>query len=606
MIEQVKAKKMIEQDFQLNRILSTIARGYHRIGEIARECGGLYPLELQTVLNEFVKQGKINRSTEGYHLVLSSNTKIDAAKSNSLPSFNQSMELPEPHPHDFDWRFDAQTIRNLTEMLIAESFREGSILLFGAPSVFIELTKLHNVPHTTLIDWSPELINRLNQYRLPQSFSAINHNLSSPVLWKSEQQADVVLCDPPWYPEYYAAFLAQAAQATKVGALVAISLFPVNTRPNAVTERWEILAIAQRLGLHPQSIEAGKLGYETPLFESASLRSSGIEIDDNWRKGDLVLFRKVYHPKPEVISEVSASTLVEITEMEKWAEFLIDHYKVKLRGPFDDYSEVPELLSIEKDDILPTVSRRYKRRELIDLWLWDNRVFAVKGKAAFASALHTLTGKPFINSGNKISEANYKRAFELLRKIIGNIDFRVSIQIKKSANGINPDISLLSLLQGELYKNENLLNVEVLTQICSQANIRGHLAILTQPYLDKIIVGKKTIESRFSKMRVPPFYKVQKGDILLLKETAGPIAAIAMVSNVKFFGPLKPRDVELVMEEYSDGLALEEAFTKTKQDSKYATLINIGEVLPVKPLTIAKSDRRAWVVLNAGTQNRLF
>ncbi|MGI0015007.1 MAG: ASCH domain-containing protein, partial [Nitrososphaera sp.] len=400
--------------------------------------------------------------------------------------------------------------------------------------------------------------------------------------------------------------LAQAAQVTKAGALVAISLFPVNTRPNAIIERWKVLEIAQMLGLHIQSIEAGGLGYETPLFELASLRSSGVEIDGNWRKGDLVLLRKVYHPQQEVISEIFASTPANITEMEKWAEFVLDLYKVKLRGPFDDYSEVPELISIEKDDILPTVSRRYSRRELIDLWLWDNRVFAVKGKASFWAALHTLTGKALPNSGDKITEANHKRALELLRQIIGNIEFRVSIHGEKNSNGTDSETSLLIRLQEQLYENEKTLNVEVLTQICSQANIRGHLAILTQPYLDKIIVGKKTIESRFSKMRVPPFYKVQKGDILLLKETAGPIAAIALVSNVKFFGPLKPRDVELVMEEYGDGLALEEAFTKAKQDSKYATLINIGQVLPVKPLAIAKSDRRAWVVLNDGTQNRLF
>lgn len=597
---------MAEQDFLLNRILSAIGRGYHRIGDIARECGGLYPLELQAVLNELVKQGKINRSTEDYQLAPSSNIKVDSAKSNSLLSFNQPMELPEPHPHDFDWRFDPKTIRNLVEMLIAESRHEGSILLLGAPSLFIELAKLHDAPHVTLIDWSPELISRLNQYRLPKSFTAINNNLSSHVLWKSEQQAEVVLCDPPWYPEYYAAFLAQAAQATKVGALVAISLFPINTRLNAATERWKILEIAQRLGLHPQSIETAKLGYETPLFERVSLRSSGIEIDANWRKGDLVLFRKVNHPKPEVILEVSASPPVEIAEMEKWAEFLIDRYKIKLRGPFDDYSEVPELNSLEKDNILPTVSRRYQRRGLIDLWLWDNRVFAVKGKASFKAALNMLAGKALSNNDDKVSEPNYKRALELLRQIIGDINFRISIHGEKNFKGIDSKTSLLIRLQEQLYENQKALNVEVLTQICTQANIRGHLAILTQPYLDKIIVGQKTIESRFSKMRVPPFYKVQKGDILLLKEAAGPIAAIASVSNVRFYGPLKPHDVELVMAENSDGLALEESFTKAKQDSKYATLINIGEVLPVKPLTITKSDRRAWVVLNDGTQNKLF
>src|SRR5688500_10947602 len=104
---------MIEQDFQLNLILSAIARGHHSLGEIARECGGPYPLELRAVLDELVKKGKINRLSEGYYLAPSPNTKIDSVKSNSQPSLNLSIKLPEPHPHDYDWRFDAHTVHNL-------------------------------------------------------------------------------------------------------------------------------------------------------------------------------------------------------------------------------------------------------------------------------------------------------------------------------------------------------------------------------------------------------------------------------------------------------------------------------------------------------------
>ncbi len=596
---------MIEKDFQLHLVLSAIARGYQSIGEIARECGGFYPLELQRVLDELVKEGKIVPSTEGYHLVPSTNVNTDLAKTNSQKRSRYSIELPEPHPHDYDWRFDNQTSSLLAKMLVAESLPQGRVLLLGAPSIFVEMSKFQRVPHTTLLDWSAELINYLNQYRFLHSFVALNHNLSSSTLWQPNNPIDVVLCDPPWYLEYYAAFLAQAAYVTKIGGVIAASLFPMSTRPGAVKERWKVLEFANKLGLHVQSIEAGKLRYKTPLFELASLRSTGIEIGDNWRRGDLILFRKVDHPRHEIISEIYVSTQAE-TQKEEWAEFLFGRYKIKLRGPFNDYSEVPELISIEKDNVLPTVSRRYKGRVLIDLWLWDNRVFAIKGRASLWTALHALAGKPLPIDGNQIVESNRKRALGLLQRVIGNIGVNFCIQKESISKTIDLTISPLSLLQGELYKNENSLNVEVLAQICSQINIRGHLAILTQPYLDKILAGKKTIESRFSKVRVPPFYKVNKGDILVLKEAAGSIVGIASVSNVKFFGPLKPQEVELVMQEYGDGLALEKPFTIAKQDSKYASLIYIGQVLPTKPLAIAKTDRRAWIVLNDGRQNSLF
>ena len=43
-----------------------------------------------------------------------------------------------------------------------------------------------------------------------------------------------------------------------------------------------------------------------------------------------------------------------------------------------------------------------------------------------------------------------------------------------------------------------------------------HLAILVQPFLDLILKGEKTIETRFTKVKCPPFQKVKEGDIILL------------------------------------------------------------------------------------------
>jgi len=160
---------------------------------------------------------------------------------------------------------------------------------------------------------------------------------------------------------------------------------------------------------------------------------------------------------------------------------------------------------------------------------------------------------------------------------------------------------LLTVMKAELEQHEDSLDLDALASICSQQHVRGHLAILTRPYLEKIVKKQKTIESRFSKFRTPPFSKVQTGDVVFLKEVAGPIHAIAFTSQVHSFGPMSIGEAEQVMVEYQDGLQLESDFKGRKQNSLYATLISLGTVLPVKPLHVEKRDRRSWVVLTGKT-----
>jgi len=42
-----------------------------------------------------------------------------------------------------------------------------------------------------------------------------------------------------------------------------------------------------------------------------------------------------------------------------------------------------------------------------------------------------------------------------------------------------------------------------------------HLAILRQPFLNLILDGAKTVESRFSQKRISLFRKVEKGEVKL-------------------------------------------------------------------------------------------
>lgn len=168
-----------------------------------------------------------------------------------------------------------------------------------------------------------------------------------------------------------------------------------------------------------------------------------------------------------------------------------------------------------------------------------------------------------------------------------------------------PDqVSVLLRLRSELQNKESPIDVNTISQICSSVNVRGHLAMLDGSYLSKIVAGEKTIESRFSKSRIPPFQQITADDVVFLKQSSGPIQAIALVSKVEFYGPLKPGGIDQLIEEYKEELRLDESFITLKRDSNYVTLIYFTVVLPINPIPITKSDGRSWIVLTKNSESK--
>lgn len=84
-----------------------------------------------------------------------------------------------------------------------------------------------------------------------------------------------------------------------------------------------------------------------------------------------------------------------------------------------------------------------------------------------------------------------------------------------------------------------------------EANI--HVAIMTEPYLSKVLSGEKYIESRLTKVNIPPFERASAGDVVLFKRSGGAILAMTLVERVKF-EHLTPRKGPCSLaERYSDG-----------------------------------------------------
>ena len=127
-----------------------------------------------------------------------------------------------------------------------------------------------------------------------------------------------------------------------------------------------------------------------------------------------------------------------------------------------------------------------------------------------------------------------------------------------------------------------------------------HLAILREHYLIRILMGVKTIESRFLRVRTAPYGRVAVDDRMLLTRSGGPITATARVAKVAFYDNLTPARVAALIDQHAAGLCLDDDVLDRVQHSRYAVLIWLSDVAPIEhPPILNKRDRRAWVVLES-------
>lgn len=125
-----------------------------------------------------------------------------------------------------------------------------------------------------------------------------------------------------------------------------------------------------------------------------------------------------------------------------------------------------------------------------------------------------------------------------------------------------------------------------------------HLVILKKPYLDSILAGQKTIESRFTRTKRPPFGQVASGDMLFLKESCGPVVATATAEAVKYLENLCPMRINKIRQQYNDKILADNQYWLDKAGCRFGILIWLQNVQPTSPVRIDKKDLRGWVVLS--------
>ena len=82
--------------------------------------------------------------------------------------------------------------------------------------------------------------------------------------------------------------------------------------------------------------------------------------------------------------------------------------------------------------------------------------------------------------------------------------------------------------------------------------MQHHLAILAPGWIEPILHGSKTIESRFTKVRCAPYGKIHAGDLVYMKESGGPVKGQFTVAKVETFDNLTDAIVDQIYDTHCE------------------------------------------------------
>ena len=142
-----------------------------------------------------------------------------------------------------------------------------------------------------------------------------------------------------------------------------------------------------------------------------------------------------------------------------------------------------------------------------------------------------------------------------------------------------------------------------------------HIAIMKKSWglTDKILDGRKKIESRWYLAGRQPWDNIKKGEVIYFKDSGCPVKIRAEIDKVLQFADLTPRRVKEILNKYghADGLEKEripEFFEKFK-DKKYCILVFLKNPVETEPFNIDKTGfgaMAAWIAVDNVSKIKKF
>jgi hypothetical protein len=364
---------------------------------------GAYPTDVLSNLRELQRTGEAKEIDTSVWASLAPTAQGDHTPLPTDESLHEEDSgFPEPHPLDFDWRFDKLALEHLENRIEAASAK--SIAVLGAPTLFKYLREHQRAAH--LFDRNEQIVSFLKR----AGHTEVTH--CDLFHYSGRSHFDCVIADPPWYLDHYQAFIEAARHMLAQGRKLFLSVLPPLTRPSAEKDRSAVATFASDRGFDLIGTEPGLLGYLSPPFELEALKSEGMNVFA-WRSGDLYTF---------VLSDrgVSKYTPVHTEQEHHWKTFAIGRTVVKVKwdgahlaGSFD-FDTVSEMRDIR----LRSVSRRSPVRSKINLWTSRNIALHVSRPDLTCAALQLLVeGRQSAEVARTLKEVKQLSPIELDRLV---------------------------------------------------------------------------------------------------------------------------------------------------------------------------------------------
>lgn len=388
-------------------VLESIKSGKTNFDDILKVLPGVYPTHIRDSIKRLVSNGMLTPSL------------INSEQNNHSEKTLLSSHLVShvPHPLDYDWRFNRDTTTKLLRQLNLLTSINDKIAMLGTPSLLTnELSRFRR--HFLFVDKNIE-----SQNKKPSNISYYQCDIMREPL--PQIQVNAVLADPPWYPEFMRGFIWAASKITRVGGYAIFCLPPEGTRPSISSEISEFIRYAQKIGFNLSRYIKGQLSYSAPLFEINSLRAEGFtNIKKDWRQGDLALFYK---------SKKNNFVRPTIPVDEDWIEIKIMDVRIKIRANNSRLFQDPSLISIVRNDILPSVSRRDNRRNSVNVWTSGNRVFRCNGTNILYQIIlaRSLNLSPIYLASTLLKRALSIEEIVLISSTVKQVDKLINVEQKE-------------------------------------------------------------------------------------------------------------------------------------------------------------------------------
>ncbi|MBM4108927.1 MAG: hypothetical protein FJ255_09000 [Phycisphaerae bacterium] len=109
-----------------------------------------------------------------------------------------------------------------------------------------------------------------------------------------------------------------------------------------------------------------------------------------------------------------------------------------------------------------------------------------------------------------------------------------------------------------------------------------HVALVKKRCLDAILSGAKTIESRLTVARKPPFGVIEPGHVIYFKQSGGFFRARAAVERVEFFEVLTPEQVRDLARRFEPDVLGGPDYWLAKERARFASFVWFTRVQPIE------------------------